>query len=386
MRSLLLSILLATAAAAGPSKGGLVDEVHPRSPETPLEIVYKPYWCNKCAEEERIEERDKSVHMMRMPVADLAKELDLDKGWIVITTPHFFILSTIRRSKVKFKNARFVRADLRRLKTIFPKLGIGRDGATLNAHQRAHLYHIRAERVYSHFAALTDNQKKWLGMEAPYHLFLFDDYAEHHALVDKFIGRANDKAGVQHHDRDKPNFMCFTTAESQISRDQGKGDAIFANHVIHSVAHNLVDGHFNYHRETWAWLEEGLGHYYERRENPKHNSFCWAEGKPPQDFQKSNWESVIYNLVRRGRDDPLGRWCEKLLPGELTGVQNGMSWSIVQWLVETEPIRFTKMLRKMEDYKAKPTCTECIQHAFGVTPGVLHSRWREWVRENYAKK
>jgi hypothetical protein len=379
-------LLLAGVGLAGPKKGSFADEVHPRSPGTPLEIVYQPYWCNLCLLEGRLEGEPQKPVLMRMAVADLAKELDLDKGWIVIVTPHFKILSTLRRSKVKFKYSKFAGADLGRLKTIFPKLGIGRDGASVNAHQRAHLYHIRVERIYSHFAALVDSQKRWLGMEAPYELYLFDDYAEHHALVDKFIGRANDQAGVQHHDREKPNFMAFTTAESQVSRDQGKGEGIFNNHIIHNVAHNLMDGHGNYYRETWAWLEEGIGHYYERRENPKHNTFCWSEGKPPQAFLKPDWESVIFNLVRRGKDDSLSRWCEKLQPGELTGTQNGTSWSIVKWLVETEPVRFTKLVRKLDDYENKPTCADCIQHAFGVTPSVLHTRWRDYVRETYIKK
>jgi hypothetical protein len=221
-------------------------------------------------------------------------------------------------------------------------------------------------------------------MEAPYHVFLFDDYAEHHALVDKFIGAANDKAGNQHHDKEPPNFMAFTTAESQVARDKGKGDGIFNAHVVHNIAHNLVDGHNNYYRETWGWLEEGLAHYYERREQEKHNTFCWSEGKPPADFLKPDWKSVIYGLVRRGRDDPLGQWCEKLQPGQLSGTQNGTSWSIVAWLVETDPVRFTKLLDRVDDREKKPTSEECIEYAFGVSPTVLHQRWREYVMKEYA--
>jgi hypothetical protein len=247
-----------------------------------------------------------------------------------------------------------------------------------------HLYQIRVERLYAHFAALTDNKRPWLGMDAPYELYMFDDYAEHHALVDKFIGRANDKAGVQHHDREKPNFMVFSTSESQVARDKGKGEAIFSNHIFHNVAHNLADGFHNYYRETWGWLEEGIGHYYERRENERHNTFCWSEGRPPAEFLKPDWNSVIYGLVRRGRDDPLSQWCEKLQPGQLSGTQNGMSWSIVKWMIETEPIRFTKMLEKLNDHEAKPTCEQAIEYAFGVSTTVIHQRWRDYVLKEYA--
>lgn len=381
---LLLLALLARADSEG--KKEYEDDTHPRSPGTPLQVVFTPYFCTRCLADGRITE-SKTVPMMRMPMEELAKTLGLEEGsWIVIQSPHFKMLSTLRGSKAKLKDGPFVRADLERLKTVFPKFAIGRDGAFLDPHERAHLYHIRAERLYAHFAALTDCQTPYLGMEAPYEVYLFDDYAEHHALVDKFIGRANDKAGVPDHQKEKPNYMCFTTAESQVARNPGggKGDGIFMGHVIHNLAHNLCDGHGNYHRETWAWLEEGLGHYYERREQDRGNTFCWAEGKPPADFLKPDWGSVIYGLVRRGRDDPLGEWCEKLQPGQLSGTQNGMSWAVVKWMIETDPVRFTKLLQKLEDYEMKPTCEQSIEFAFGVSPTVLHNRWREYVLKEYA--
>ena len=88
--------------------------------------------------------------------------------------------------------------------------------------------------------------------------------------------------------------------------------------------------------------------------------------------------------MRRGRDDPLSQWCEKLQPGQLSGTQNGMSWSIVKWMIETEPIRFTKMLDKLNDFEAKATCEQSIEHAFGVSTTVLHQRWREYVLKEYA--
>ncbi len=385
MRRIAVLLLAVGVGMAGP-KGKATDVMHPRSPETPLEITFSPWYCPLCVKEERIQPEERKIHMMRMPVEELAKLLDLDKKWLVIQTPNFKILSTLGRANIKFKDVAFARADLLRLKTIFPKLGIGREGATVNAHQRAHLYHIRLERLYCHFVALTENKKRYLGMDAPYEVYLLDDYSEYHTLTDQFLGRGMKMAGIQHHSKEKPNFNCFLTSEQQYGRTKGKGDRRFANWVTHCVAHLLVDGFDNYYRETWAWLEEGLAHYYERKEYTRSNTFCWTEGKPPQDFLKPDWESVIYNLVRRGKDPSLSQWCEKLQPGELTGVENGLSWSIVKWLVETEPIRFSKLIRKLNDYENKPTAAQSIEFAFGVSPGVLHSRWREYVRENYGRK
>ena len=381
MRRFLTILLVVAAAFAGPKEKP--DMEHPLSRGTPLSFEFTPFWCNQCAAETPgFEEPKRPMTLLRTEPGKLADSLDLDEGWITIQSPHFRILSTLRKTKVKKKHGAFVEHDLKRLQVIFPKFKIGRDGATVSAHQRAHLYQIRLERLYAHFALLTNNKKPHLGMMAPYEVYLFDDYAEHHALADKYIGRANDKAGLQDHRRDQPNFMIFTTAESQVAANDGKGDHMFANHVMHNATHLLADGSHNYYRETWAWLEEGLAHYYERLENPRHNTFCWTEGKKPDDLLKSNWQATVYSIVRRKKDTPLSEWCEKLQPGELTAIEHGLCWSIVTWMIETDPARLAKLMTRIDDIKGKPTASESIEFAFGVSPSVLHQRWREWVLEN----
>lgn len=387
-RALTLGVLACLCGRSLAKDDPWVDVMNPRAPLTPLEIVFTPWTCSTCVAQGILPATagDKIVRMMRQPVGDLAKLLELEPGYIVIETPHFKILSTLEKCPAKLKDGQYVRADLERLKTIFPKLVIGREGANLDAHERAHLYHIRLERLYSHFAALLDCKDPWLGMHAPYEVYLFYDYGEHHAFNDRYIGRAMDKAGVQDHKKEEPNFMLFTTSESQVAANDGNGDRVFSNHVIHNVAHLLADGYGNYYRETWAWLEEGVAHYYERRENPRFNTFCWAEGRKPPEFLKPDWESSVHNLVRRGKDTPFQQWCEKLLPGELTGIEQGLCWSMVQFMIETEPIRFAKMFLKQNDFKEKPDAATCIEFAFGAAPSVLHVRWRDWVLATYAKK
>lgn len=265
LRVLPFLFVLAGAAPAGEWP----DDTNPRSPGTPLEVVFEPWSCNVCARDKRAPEPEMSL--MRLPSADLVKRLGLSmKDVVLIQTPHFRILSTLRGDNAKLADAAFQRADLERLRKIFPKLAIGAQAASLSAHQRAHLYHIRVERIYAHFQALTGITVPYLGMKGPYELYLFDDYAEHHTLCDEFLGRTQDRAGVQDHRKDAPNYIMFTTADSVVDG----GEQHFANHVIHNVAHNLIDGSGNYFRETFAWIEEGIAHYYERRESPKVNTFC----------------------------------------------------------------------------------------------------------------
>lgn len=390
MRQVLVLLALCAPLAA---KGEYEDEVHPRTRSTPLEIVFEPWSCSLCTVEGRGQAFDEAaVEMKRMPVRKFASYLELDPGWIVIVSPHFKILSTLEKTTIDLKDSTFARADLERLKRIFPKLKIGR-GTRLDPHERAHLYHVRAERLYAHFAALTANEQPWLGMEQPYEVYLFQDYGAHHAFCDKLLGKANDKQGVMSHGGGHPNFMLYTVAADMLSSLKGTGDKVLSNCFMHCLAHNLVDGHGNYYHETRAWLEEGAAHYYERRENPKYNSFCRAEGADPSEYLKEDWEGSVYNLVRRERDTPFGVWFEKLQPGELADAEQGMCWSVVKWMVETDPIRFTKMLQILDKWERLPdgtiktaTSAEAIQEAFGVSLNTLHQRWREYVLEAYKPK
>jgi hypothetical protein len=342
--------------------------------------------------------------MMRKPVATIVEQIGLEEPPIVIFTPHFKILSTLRGSNIKFADGYYCHADLLRLKSILPKVVIGHDGATLDAHERAHLYQVRVEREYAHFSALTGNTKPYLGMPLPYELYLFAEYAQHHAFVDRYVGGRNDKSAIEWHIRQEKgrpfgaaptdpevelkNFILLSVAESNVQAQQkgAKSDGALSNHVFHNVAHLMVDGLDNYLRETPAWIEEGLGHYYERREIERWNNFCWAEGKMPTDFTKPDWETTIFALVRRDRDPPFAQWCEKLQPGELSGIENGLSWSVVKWMIDTEPVRFAKMLHSMHDLSTNFTAAQEIDVGFSCSPSVIYQRWREYVLKNYVGK
>ena len=298
------------------------EDMNPRAASTPLEVVFKPYWCSICAKKGLITGEPPPLEMMRKPIATIVEQIGLEEPPIVIFTPHFKILSTLRGSNIKLVDGNYCHADLLRLKSILPKVQIGREGATLDAHERAHLYQIRVEREYAHFSALTGNTKPYLGMPLPYEIYLFAEYAQHHAFVDRYVGGRNDKSAIEWHIRQEKgrafgaaptdpevelkNFILLSVAESNVQPQQkgAKSDGALSNHVFHNVAHLLVDGLDNYLRETPAWIEEGLGHYYERREIERWNNFCWAEGKMPTDFTKPDWESTIFALVRRERDPP----------------------------------------------------------------------------------
>jgi hypothetical protein len=408
LASLAVVALAAGAHAQTREEKTIKEDMNPRATTTPLKVELTPYWCAICAKNGLIKGEAPPIEMMRKPIATIVQQIGLDDPHeeppIVILTPHFKIFSTLKGAAIKLTDGTYVHSDLEKLKSILPKVQIGREGATLDAHERAHLYGVRAEREYAHFAALTANTKPYLGMPLPYELYLFAEYAHHHAFVDRYIGGRNDKSAIEWHVRqekgrpfgakptdpevDLMNFILLSVAESNVQQQQkgARSDGALANHVFHNIAHLLVDGLDNYLRETPAWIEEGLGHYYERRESERWNNFCWAEGKMPSDFTKPDWETTIFALVRRDKDPPFANWCEKLQPGELSGIENGLSWSLVKWMIDTEPVRFAKMLHSMHDLTTNLTGAQEIDVGFSKTPSVIQQEWREYVLKNYVGK
>ena len=78
-------------------------------------------------------------------------------------------------------------------------------------------------------------------------------------------------------------------------------------------------------------------------------------------------------------------WCEELRPMEFSGIKHAISWSIFDWLMKTNAIRLSKLIDKSSDWKNKPSAATSIEEVFGVSPYVLHERWRKYGLENYKR-
>ena len=184
-RASLWSLLVFLSQAhAGPAK----DERHPRNPEQPLEINLETRYCKQCLADGVIEGEPREMEFAHMPVEKLAKEVGAKK-WVCIESPHFKIFITLKRAPVKHSDSPYMTADLARLKQVVPDFAPAKGTNYLTPHQRAHLYQVRLERLYEHFAALTGNRIDWLGMKAPFEVLLFDDYREYASFAEKVLGR-----------------------------------------------------------------------------------------------------------------------------------------------------------------------------------------------------
>jgi hypothetical protein len=350
---------------------------NPRAASRPLVVTWKPWYCTSCIEKEKGKPRE--IRMLRQTTAALVGYCKPKKGWTVIESPHFKIFSSLGKATVKASNSRFVNVDMKRLASIFPRLK-GRGGShALTPHQRAHLYHLRLERLYAHFRALTDNARPLLGMKARYEVFLFARYKSHRVIATGFLNKPRDKAGVRSYLKGSPGLLAMSTSAELFGNDR----ALHEN-VRHHVAHNLANGYGDYYRHTWAFLESGVAHWYDQWETNKAITVCHAGSicrVPP----KSTWRKSVLRLLKRGKDRSLGGWCEKLYPHELTLNEHMIAWCLVDWMIRTDPVRFTRLLDRVQDLEHKPTAAQAIAEVYGASPDALHQRWRDWAREEYAR-
>ncbi|MHC4937561.1 MAG: hypothetical protein ACYTHK_01165 [Planctomycetota bacterium] len=375
--------VLAALAGDGLGKPGSSDDTDPRAPGKPLTIKLKPWYCPACYEKELVEGDARDVNLMQMSAETLAGHARAERRWHAIESPNFRIFSTLKGAKISYRGSRYAKADFQRLKEIFPDFKPGGQGSYVDAHQRAHLYHIRLERIYAHFMALTGNGKRWLGMKGRFQIYLLENRKQFKAVVENVFGKAvaKDQSVAIRHIKGKEGFLAFATCEKMF---QG-GDPGLHVPVAHNVAQMLVNGNNGYYTDVWAWLEEGMAHYYARRESVLYNHFCLADCEPPPEFVRGNWKKKVRHTVYRKKDSSFGNWCETLTPHEFSGIEHAMSWSIVDWLMEKEPIRLAKLLEEAADYKKNPTAADAIKEVFGISPYVLHDRWRKHVLDTYKR-
>lgn len=374
-RTLLAVALLAPSAA--PQEP--LDERNPRAPDQALPVTFGPWHCSRCAAEKRGEAEPRDIELMGRPAQQLAQELGVGRDWIVIESPTFRIFSSLEAGKVRYSDTPFAAADLRRLKEILPGFAPSAQ-SFLSAHERAHLYQIRLERIVCHFRALAGNDLPFLGMGDRFEVYLLEDGGHYRTFTEKLLGRVfspRTPAQREHYPGDRNHFAVAVGAELL----QG-GDRQLNNTVIHHVAHTLAEGHRRYVADVWGWLDAGLAHYYERRESPDYNFFCLDTTDPPREYARADWPRKIRYLVSRKKEPNFGIWCDKTLPQQLTVEQHVLAWSFVDWLVTTDPVRVARLLDLTADQKRKWSGTDAIREVFGTTPEALHERWREYVLES----
>jgi len=305
-----------------------------------------------------------------------------------------------------------IRGELERLGEKIP--GINPKVRTLDPWLRLHLYAQRLEELYAEFSQLAGvkdedfpadaskvviqkgarymGQGPYLGMRDKYLVLLVEKEGTYKDYMKNYLGR-DSKYGQRWHFKDASSLLYTVSTESDDGRL--KHDTTLHCNVAFNVSQNLLDGFRYYSYELPVWIKEGIGHWYERRVDPKYNTFDQNEGSPADNKKINTWEPYCRNLVTTGgKFAPFAEAYAWRDFGAITFNDHVAIWSRIDWLMSQGPERWRTFLFEVKgrvdeqwvaDQKDLVGATrDALQKAYGVSPLSFDGKWSAWVKEKYS--
>lgn len=284
----------------------------------------------------------------------------------------------------------FLVQELEELARIFPR--ISKRTTTLNDHQRAHLYLIRAHRLLrdiqwflhadgekfaKRFPKLDPNT---MGMYDKQEVFVWTRKKHHLRFVEWGIGATVAVEGIcWHHLRDRAMFLSMHSDRQR--------DPCVANWFAHRLAHNFLDAYRIYTFKLPAWLQIGLGHWVERRENTLYNTFCFSEGMLPKVIKRPRWMPDVKKAVRKGDVPPFVEWCDRTEYSAFQPQDHRVMWSMFCYLLSLGPEKLGPFVDEMKSKKNEEPVAQAQVRAFKKVYGLsllqFDAGWRKWVLAVY---
>jgi len=333
--------------------------------------------CLRCMKEKRIPQREVALRLMERDGKDIFQTVGEELHYI--ETDHFKLVINLPGQNMKLAFDPKVRAEMQLLHVLFPS--VSENTTTLSDHHIAHLIANRLKRTWSEVQELlgvTDADFAapyiHLGQKGKYELYLFRNKKNYDVFCDRFTGRAHTFAQEwTNREDDSLAIICYFGAETYSIRD-------FWNQVVHSWSHTLLQGYRHFSFKLPAWLHEGFGHTFERKEYDGFNSFCYDEGGRAQFWEGKKWKQRLKKMVASGKVSPFPAYYQKIEVGELLPEEHGQCWSLVSWLIETDPKKFRAFVNLI---KARKTQDEALQQVYGWSVLQLDEAWRAYVLKTY---
>ncbi len=327
-----------------------------------------------------------------------------DIRWI--ETEHFELGFALGSYKVKQDEKKKFRAELAKLAEKLPPVKV--KSKILDPWLRAHLYAQRLEEMYDSFLELVqvdpadfpDGSKGWdltgtsmgegpyLGQKGKYEVIIFPSEAASVSFLRKHFGLSIKK--TQRWNVIPRDTLTLITHTDQ---SQFKKDSALHAHLSFNLAINFFDGFKHYSYDGPIWLREGLGHFMERRVDPRFNTFDSSEGSLAQMTKKSEWEPEVVKLVRSGKAPRMAELINVKTYAELKLPHHFATWSMVDFLARSDPKKFATFLWTIKgrtDEKGYALTTDlkgahrdALKSIYGWSYAQFDQAWGAWVLENY---
>jgi len=327
-----------------------------------------------------------------------------DIRWI--ETEHFQLGFALGSYKVRQADKKKIRAELTELALKLPS--VKPKSKILDPWVRAHLYAQRLEHTWDDFLALAqveasefpDGTKGWdltgtymgegpyLGQKGKYEVLILPSEAASASFLKQQFGLSIKK--TQRWNVIPRDTLVLVT---HIGQGSFKLDSALHGHLTFNLAINFLDGYKHYSYESAIWLREGLGHFMERKIDPRYNTFDSSEGSLAEMTKKSDWQAETKKMVRGDKAPRMAELINLKSYGELELEHHFATWSMVDFLVETRPKEFATFLGTIKgrtDSKGYALATDlkgahrdAFKSVFNWNYSQFDKAWVAWVSETY---
>lgn len=269
-----------------------------------------------------------------------------------------------------------------RLKTYFPKM---KPRGKLTGRQRAHVWAVRMLKTHSAVADLLDLDQDGRLKPSSYgegyrplrhrgcEIYLFSNKASLEAFH-RHIFKPETR-GI------RGEILGSGPVASLLLDDAD--EAALKRRFTHTAAMQLVRMQRRMEGGIPDWVQIGLAHYFERRQQKvSSKKKDDARTLPPSKNIPRDWDQAVRDLVASGRAGELGAL--SATPGRgLTATTHLQSWSLVKYLLGVDAKRFRQLCSALLHTRPGSTPQETLRAAlkatYGHYPEDVEKAWKAWV-------
>ena len=322
MKSIAVPLLAALAFLAAATDAQPEPEKAPPFTEYPI----KPY-CTECLKMKLIEGPKRPIRLMEFDGEDVLASI---KSRHVIYLEHedFKLVSTLPGYRFNSHTSERLRLELPLLRKRFPRLR-GKM-PKLNRHHIAHLFALHMHRVKLEFWELFKTSAASymciMNRKNKHEIYLFDSQRDYDRFTDRFTGlQARAGQEIILHTDDAVGFVRPPPPSACLN--------YWNNTVIHMWIHLLLECQVNNAYNRPAWLDAGFGHWWERREHPGYNTYCYTESREVGHFGSDKWRPRIRRLVVSGKAVDLADYYQQKEMSSLSNMEHGLSFGQVDYIL-----------------------------------------------------
>jgi hypothetical protein len=159
----------------------------------------------------------------------------------------------------------------------------------------------------------------------------------------------------------------------------------------------MIDGFRHYSYDLPVWIREGLGHWFERKNNPKWNTFDQDEAAPFDPPSKWDWEPYVRQLLTGHKYSKFSEVIQWRHYGDINFVDHVMLWARMDFLMSFGEQKFRDFMFEIKgrydektgraDYKdLVGVVRNALQNVYKLNPISFDEKFKEWANENYSTR